>query len=246
MLVVENLHVAYGAIKALHGIHLEVPEGSIVTLIGANGAGKSTALRALSGLVKSTSGSIRYDGQEISKLAPEKIVASGLCHVPEVAGHADADGDVTCGVGGQEDLVSFDGSPNRFGPHGCMPQVGSGEKNGELLPTESTRKVDGAGVVVKNLSEGLQHHVPARMPVGVVDVLEVIDVDHQDACRRAIGLARLHQFGGPYIEATALAESFSSVSRESRSSAAAADSNGRCSTGISARSIFTLGWVPSQ
>jgi branched-chain amino acid transport system ATP-binding protein len=83
MLVVENLHVAYGAIKALHGIHLEVPEGSIVTLIGANGAGKSTTLRALSGLVKPTSGSIRYDGQEISKLAPDKIVASGLCHVPE-------------------------------------------------------------------------------------------------------------------------------------------------------------------
>lgn len=83
MLVVENLHVAYGAIKALHGIHLEVPEGSIVTLIGANGAGKSTTLRALSGLVKPTSGSIRYAGQEISKLAPDKIVASGLCHVPE-------------------------------------------------------------------------------------------------------------------------------------------------------------------
>jgi branched-chain amino acid transport system ATP-binding protein len=83
MLVVENLHVAYGAIKALHGVHLEVKQGSIVTLIGANGAGKSTTLRALSGLARAAAGSIRYEGQEISKLAPDKIVATGLCHVPE-------------------------------------------------------------------------------------------------------------------------------------------------------------------
>ncbi|MES2437530.1 MAG: ABC transporter ATP-binding protein [Verrucomicrobiota bacterium] len=82
MLTVENLHVSYGAIKALHGVSLNVPQGSIVTLIGANGAGKSTSLRALSGLVKST-GTIRYDGREISKLAPNKIVETGLCHVPE-------------------------------------------------------------------------------------------------------------------------------------------------------------------
>ena len=83
MLSVENLRVSYGAIKAIHGVSLKVPQGSIVTLIGANGAGKSTILRALSGLVKPTSGSILYDGQEISKLSPDKIVARGLCHVPE-------------------------------------------------------------------------------------------------------------------------------------------------------------------
>jgi branched-chain amino acid transport system ATP-binding protein len=83
MLTVENLHVSYGAIKALHGVSLKVPQGGIVTLIGANGAGKSTTLRALSGLVKPASGTIRYDGREISKLPPEKIVAGGLCHVPE-------------------------------------------------------------------------------------------------------------------------------------------------------------------
>jgi len=82
MLTVENLHVSYGAIKALHGVSLKVPRGSIVTLIGANGAGKSTTLRALSGLIKST-GSIQYDGQDISRLPANKIVARGLCHVPE-------------------------------------------------------------------------------------------------------------------------------------------------------------------
>ncbi len=83
MLSVENLHVSYGAIKALHGVSLKVPTGSIVTLIGANGAGKSTTLRALSGLVKSTAGSIKYDGQDISKVPAHKIVGRGLCHVPE-------------------------------------------------------------------------------------------------------------------------------------------------------------------
>jgi len=83
MLAIENLHVSYGAIKALHGVSLKVPAGKIVTLIGANGAGKSTTLRALSGLVKSSSGTIRYDGQDITGLAPHKIVSRSLCHVPE-------------------------------------------------------------------------------------------------------------------------------------------------------------------
>ena len=83
MLSVENLHVSYGAIKALHGVSLNVPQGSIVTLIGANGAGKSTTLRALSGLVKPVAGTISYAGENITKLPAERIVAKGLCHVPE-------------------------------------------------------------------------------------------------------------------------------------------------------------------
>ncbi len=83
MLKVQNLHVSYGAIAALHGISLEVPAGSIVTLIGANGAGKSTTLRAISGLVKATGGTVIYDGEDITNVAPHKLVARGLCHVPE-------------------------------------------------------------------------------------------------------------------------------------------------------------------
>jgi len=83
MLEVTDLHVSYGAIKALHGVSLKVEKGSIVTLIGANGAGKSTTLRALSGLVKPVAGSIRYDGHEIMRMPANKVVANGLCHVPE-------------------------------------------------------------------------------------------------------------------------------------------------------------------
>ena len=83
MLKVADISVSYGAIKALHEVSLTVPEGSIVTLIGANGAGKSTTLRAISGLVRPSSGSVQYEGQEVSGLAPHLIVGRGLCHVPE-------------------------------------------------------------------------------------------------------------------------------------------------------------------
>jgi branched-chain amino acid transport system ATP-binding protein len=83
MLEIENLEVGYGSIKALHGISLKVPQGSIVTLIGANGAGKSTTLRAISGLIRARGGVVKYDGEDITNLPAHKIVAKGLCHVPE-------------------------------------------------------------------------------------------------------------------------------------------------------------------
>ncbi len=83
MLEIENLAVGYGTIKALHGVSLRVSQGSIVTLIGANGAGKSTTLRAISGLIKARGGKVRYDGEDITNLPPHAIVARGLCHVPE-------------------------------------------------------------------------------------------------------------------------------------------------------------------
>lgn len=83
MLEIQNLEVAYGSIKALHGISLKVPDKSIVTLIGGNGAGKSTTLRTISGLVKAKSGKIIYDGQDITNQAPHSIVSRHLCHVPE-------------------------------------------------------------------------------------------------------------------------------------------------------------------
>ncbi len=83
MLEIDQLEVGYGSIKALHGVSLKVPEKAIVTLIGANGAGKSTTLRAASGLLKVRSGEVRYLGESITNLPAHKIVAKGLCHVPE-------------------------------------------------------------------------------------------------------------------------------------------------------------------
>ena len=83
MLKIENLHVSYGGIRALRGVSLEVPDGKIVTLIGANGAGKSTTLRTISGLIKADSGSITYDGQELLGQAIYKILEKGIAMVPE-------------------------------------------------------------------------------------------------------------------------------------------------------------------
>lgn len=83
MLEVNQLEVSYGTIKALHGVSLKVPEKSIVTLIGANGAGKSTTLRAISGLIRAGGGQVKYDGAEITNQSPHAVVSKGLCHVPE-------------------------------------------------------------------------------------------------------------------------------------------------------------------
>ncbi len=83
MLAIENLNVYYGGIHALKGITVDVPENRIVTLVGANGAGKSSLLRAISGLVPATSGSIRFLGKELTGRPPYEIVRSGIAIAPE-------------------------------------------------------------------------------------------------------------------------------------------------------------------
>jgi len=83
MLSVTDLSVAYGAIKAVNGISFEIPAGAIVTLVGGNGAGKTTTLHTLSGLIRPAAGTILFNGEDITRLPPHKIVARGLCHVPE-------------------------------------------------------------------------------------------------------------------------------------------------------------------
>ena len=83
MLKVENLSVYYGMIQAVRDVSFEVNEGEVVSLIGANGAGKTTILRTLSGLVRPSAGKIEFLGKEIQKLPAQKIVAGGLSQVPE-------------------------------------------------------------------------------------------------------------------------------------------------------------------
>jgi len=83
VLKISDLQVNYGAIEALHGISLEVPAGKIVTLIGANGAGKSTTLRAISGIIKVRAGGILFNGENITHLPPHVIVGRGLAQSPE-------------------------------------------------------------------------------------------------------------------------------------------------------------------
>jgi len=83
LLVIDNLTVNYGAIRALRGISFYVAEGEIITLIGANGAGKSTTLHAISNIIKKASGTVTFSGKDISAVPPDRIVAAGLVQVPE-------------------------------------------------------------------------------------------------------------------------------------------------------------------
>ena len=83
LLELRNISSAYGSVEALRGVSLHVEKGEVVTLLGANGAGKSTTLRTISSLIKPTSGEIWFEGQRIDTLAPEQIVRMGISHVPE-------------------------------------------------------------------------------------------------------------------------------------------------------------------
>jgi len=83
LLTIEKLHVRYGNVEALHGIDLHVKQGEIVTILGANGAGKSTTLMTVSGLIKPSQGSVSYQGQELNKLHAHNIVKLGISQVPE-------------------------------------------------------------------------------------------------------------------------------------------------------------------
>jgi branched-chain amino acid transport system ATP-binding protein len=83
LLVMQDATVAYDKVQALRGISLRVPESGIVTIVGGNGAGKTTTLRAISGLAKLAAGEIRFNGERIDTLEPDRIVARGIAHVPE-------------------------------------------------------------------------------------------------------------------------------------------------------------------
>ena len=83
LLELKSVSSAYGSVEALRGVSLHVERGEIVTLLGANGAGKSTTLRTISGLIRPTTGEIWFEGQRIDLLAPEQIVRMGISHVPE-------------------------------------------------------------------------------------------------------------------------------------------------------------------
>jgi branched-chain amino acid transport system ATP-binding protein len=83
LLELKNVSSAYGSVEALRGVSLHVEKGEIVTLLGANGAGKSTTLRTISGLIRPTTGEIWFEGQRIDTVSPEQIVRLGISHVPE-------------------------------------------------------------------------------------------------------------------------------------------------------------------
>jgi len=106
MLTVSNLSVSYGVINALDDISFSIEAGSIVTLIGGNGAGKTTALRALSGLLRPRAGKMEFLGEDITRLEPHQTVARRLCHVPEgrmIFGNLTVDENLSMGAYLQKD-----------------------------------------------------------------------------------------------------------------------------------------------
>ncbi|MFA5891908.1 MAG: ABC transporter ATP-binding protein [Actinomycetota bacterium] len=86
LLALEEVGVSYGVVRALHSLTLEVGEGEVVALLGANGAGKSSTLRAISGVVRCDRGAIRFNGERVDRLAPERIAVLGIAHLPEGRG----------------------------------------------------------------------------------------------------------------------------------------------------------------
>ena len=124
MLSVTNLEVCYGAISALADVSFTIDAGRIVTLIGANGAGKTTTLRTISGLLRPKSGHIAFNGEDITKLAAHKIVARGLCHVPEgrmIFGNLTVDENLAMGAYLQSDKVRI--AQNREYIFGIFPRL---------------------------------------------------------------------------------------------------------------------------
>ena len=83
ILKLSNLESSYGPVQAIRGVSLEVTRGSIVTVLGANGAGKTTVLKTISGIIDPQKGSVVFEGEEIQRMDPDKIVRKGISHVPE-------------------------------------------------------------------------------------------------------------------------------------------------------------------
>ena len=124
MLSIKNLSVHYGGIHALRGISLDVPAGKIVTLIGANGAGKSTTLNAIIGLVKASSGSVNWNGQEIFGGQTKTIVESGIVLVPEgrrVFPNLSVDENLTLGAYARNDKAEIEADRERV--FGLFPRL---------------------------------------------------------------------------------------------------------------------------
>ena len=86
MLELTGVVCSYGPVRAVDDVSLEVPDGSVTAVLGANGAGKTSLLRTISGLVRARAGTVRFDGRDITRVAPEEVVRLGLAHVPEGGG----------------------------------------------------------------------------------------------------------------------------------------------------------------
>jgi branched-chain amino acid transport system ATP-binding protein len=177
MLKIDNLHVSYGAIEALHGVSLEVREGEIVALIGSNGAGKSTLLNTISGLMRPTEGAIVFKGVHLNNTSPDKIVSLGVSQVPEgrrIFQSMTVRENLEMGAYLPENLKTFDENLGRV--HKLFPRLAEREKQeaGTLSGGEQQMLAIGRALMSNPTLLLLDEPSLGLAPVLVEEVYEVI------------------------------------------------------------------------
>ncbi len=177
LLQVENLHVAYGAIRALRGISFHIEPGEVVTLIGANGAGKSTTLRTISGLLRPTEGDIVYRGESLVRTPAERIVTKGICHVPEgrrIFGRLTVQENLEMGAYTRSDSKEISESMERV--FASFPRLKErlGQRGGTLSGGEQQMLAMGRGLMSRPALLLLDEPSMGLAPILVEEIFEII------------------------------------------------------------------------
>ena len=177
LLQVETLHVAYGAIRALRGISFQIEQGEVVTLIGANGAGKSTTLRTISGLLRSTEGDVLYRGESLVRTPAERIVSKGICHVPEgrrIFGRLTVQENLEMGAYTRSDSKEISESMERV--FASFPRLKErlGQRGGTLSGGEQQMLAMGRGLMSRPALLLLDEPSMGLAPILVEEIFEII------------------------------------------------------------------------
>src|SRR5690554_4512682 len=179
MLKVSNLHVKYGGINALRGINISIEENQIVTLIGANGAGKSSTLRAIMGLVEKTEGKIEYNGEDLTDFHTKDIVKKGIVLVPEgrrVFANLTVEENLILGAYTRTDLHGIKEDMNKV--YDMFPRLKerSWQKSGTLSGGEQQMLAVGRALMVRPKVLMMDEPSLGLAPLLVKDIFEIIDL----------------------------------------------------------------------
>ncbi len=182
MLTINNLHVSYGGIKALRGINLNIEENKIVTLIGANGAGKSSTLRAIMNLVKKAEGTVKYDGEDLTNLNTMDIVKRGIALCPEgrrVFANLTVEENLILGAYTINDRGAIDIEMKRVYELFPILKERSWQKAGTLSGGEQQMLAVGRALMVKPKVLMLDEPSLGLAPLLVRDIFEIIKEIHR-------------------------------------------------------------------
>lgn len=181
MLIVDNLHVSYGGIKAIRGININIEENKIVTLIGANGAGKSSTLRAIMNLVKKENGTVKYDGEDLTNLKTMDIVKRGIALSPEgrrVFANLTVEENLILGAYTRKDKSEINKDMNKV--YDLFPRLKerSWQKSGTLSGGEQQMLAVGRALMVRPKILMLDEPSLGLAPLLVKDIFDIIKEIH--------------------------------------------------------------------